>query len=39
MQQNPVSEETVNQYFELLKSRGKVFSLIEKGHGLIQWVE
>ena len=39
MKQNPISQDTINQYFELLKSRGKIFALIEKGHGLIQWVE
>jgi ribosomal protein S8E len=38
-EQNPISQDKLSQYFELLKSAGKVFAVDEKGNELIQWVE
>lgn len=35
----PISENKIAQYFDLLKSEGKIFAVIEKGHELIQWGE
>ena len=32
----PISENKIAQYFDLLKSEGKIFAVIEKGHELIQ---
>lgn len=39
VKQNFISQEQLSQYFELLKSTGKIFSVNEKGNELIQWVE
>ncbi|MBD1926430.1 hypothetical protein H6F74_09240 [Trichocoleus sp. FACHB-90] len=36
---NSISQEKLSQYFELLKSNGKIFAVEEKGNELIQWVE
>lgn len=38
-EQNSISQEKLSQYFELLKSTGKIFAVDEKGNELIQWVE
>ena len=35
----PISEGKLSQYFDLLKSEGKIFAVIEKGYELIQWGE
>jgi len=37
--ENSISEEELSRNFELLKSNGKIFSVIEKDNELIQWVE
>ncbi|MBD2091982.1 hypothetical protein H6F67_19225 [Microcoleus sp. FACHB-1515] len=39
MDATSISEEKLIQNFELLKSNGKIFSVIEKDNELIQWVE
>lgn len=39
IEQNPISQEKLNQYFELLKSTNKILAVVEKGYELIQWVE
>ena len=39
IEENSISQEDLDHYFELLKSTGKIFSVIEKGNELIQWVE
>lgn len=38
-EQNPISQEKLNHYFELLKSTNKILTVVEKGHELLQWVE
>jgi hypothetical protein len=38
-QQTSISREKLSQYFDLLKSTGKIFAVNEKGNELIQWVE
>jgi len=38
-EENSISQEELDHYFELLKSTGKIFSVIEKDSELIQWVE
>jgi len=39
MEQNSISQQKTNQYFNLLKSTEKIFAVVEKGNELIQWVE
>lgn len=39
MEQNPISQQKINQYFNLLKSTEKIFAVEEKGSELIEWVE
>ncbi|MFM6454714.1 MAG: hypothetical protein ACKPH7_23245 [Planktothrix sp.] len=39
MEINPISPNKLSQYFDLLKSNGKIFAVDEKGQELIQWVE
>jgi hypothetical protein len=39
MEHNYISSEALRQYFERLKSTGKIFAVDEKGSELIQWVE
>jgi hypothetical protein len=36
---NPISQATLDKYFEMLKSTGKVFAVTEKDDELIQWAE
>lgn len=36
---NPISQSNLDKYFEMLKSTGKVFAVIEKDDELIQWAE
>ncbi|NJM67233.1 MAG: hypothetical protein HC851_16935 [Acaryochloris sp. RU_4_1] len=38
-EQNQISQEKLNQYFDLLKVKGKILAMIEKDNELIQWVE
>jgi FMN-dependent NADH-azoreductase len=39
MEINLISPKKLSQYFDLLKSNGKIFAVDEKGQELIQWVE
>ncbi len=39
MEDNPISQTTLDKYFEMLKSTGKVFAVTEKDDELIQWAE
>ncbi|HAA33384.1 MAG TPA: hypothetical protein DCE56_43770 [Cyanobacteria bacterium UBA8553] len=39
MEHNPISQATLDKYFEMLKSTGKVFAVTEKDDELIQWAE
>lgn len=39
IEDNSISQEELDHYFELLKSTGKIFSVVEKDNELIQWVE
>lgn len=39
IKQNSISQENLNQYFESLKTSGKLFAVNEEGNELIQWVE
>jgi hypothetical protein len=39
MEENAISQQTTNQYFNLLKSTEKIFAVEEKGNELIEWVE
>jgi hypothetical protein len=38
-EQNSISQEKLNHYFEQLKSTSQILAVVEKGHELIQWVE
>lgn len=37
--QNSLPQKELDQYFDLLKSTGKIFSVIEKDNEIIQWTE
>lgn len=39
MEHYPISQAQLDKYFDLLKSSGKVFAVVEKDDELIQWVE
>ena len=39
MEQNPISQSQLDKYFDMLKSTGKIFAVIEQNEELIQWVE
>ncbi len=39
MEDNPISQITLDKYFEMLKSTGKIFAVTEKDDELIQWAE
>lgn len=38
-EQNSVSQKTLSDYFEMLKTTGKILAVMERGNELIQWVE
>jgi hypothetical protein len=38
-EQNSISQNTLNQYFEMLKTNRKIFTVIEKDHELMEWAE
>lgn len=39
IEHNSISQSSLNKYFEMLKSTGKIFAVTEKDDELIQWVE
>lgn len=39
IEDNPISQTTLDKHFEMLKSTGKVFAVTEKDDELIQWAE
>jgi hypothetical protein len=39
MEDNSISQITLDKYFEMLKSTGKIFAVTEKDDELIQWAE
>ncbi len=39
MEHNPISQSTLKEYFDRLKSSGKIFAVTEKDAELIQWAE
>jgi hypothetical protein len=39
MEKNSISQANLDEYFERLKSEGKVFAVIEKDEEIIQWAE
>ncbi len=39
MEEHPISQTTLDKYFEMIKSTGKVFAVTEKDEELIQWAE